>query len=165
MIDKIAAQSKLLQENMNDIVWSMKPGGTNSTTLEVKVKNFGAELLNDKNIDFTYQISAAAEDILQGIAVRKNILLLIKEAMHNMAKYSQANKARLKLDINGDNLCLEITDNGIGFDTEKVHTGNGLETMRYRAAELKGHIHINSTLNEGTVITAIIPLNTINVID
>ncbi len=157
MVQKISIQSKLLMENMNDIVWSMKHADDNATTLETKIKNFGAELLSDKNINFTYQISNEAEAALISMHARKNILLLIKEAMNNIAKYSNAEKASLKMEINDKKLLLEITDNGIGFDTGKAATGNGLMNMNNRIKELKGQITIASTPGSGTTIAVVIP--------
>jgi signal transduction histidine kinase len=165
MIHKISAQSKVLLENMSDIVWSMKSARDNTTTLEAKIKNFGVELLIDKNIDFGYHISTDAEAALRGIAVRKNILLLIKEAMNNMAKYSAAKTASLKMGIKNNNLALEITDNGIGFDIEKTAAGNGLKSMEYRIKELKGSLVISSIPGQGTSITALVPLIAINEIN
>jgi signal transduction histidine kinase len=162
MLQRIAAQSKQLLENMGDIVWSMKSASDNNTTLETKIKNFGAELLSDKNIDFTYNIATGTEVVLNGIAVRKNVLLLIKEAMHNTAKYSGAASAKLLMFITETDLVLEISDNGAGFDGTKSFAGNGLKNMAYRVKELKGTITIDTAPGKGTAIKVQIPLVTIN---
>ncbi len=165
MLQRIAALSKQLLENMSDIVWSMKSTGGNNTTLETKIKNFGAELLSDKNIDFTYKVATDTEAILNGITARKNILMLIKEAMHNLAKYSKAANAKLLMFITDTDLCLEINDDGIGFDSTKSFEGNGLKNMTYRVKELKGTLNINTAPGKGTVIKVNIPLITINDIE
>lgn len=154
----MSVQSRLLMENMNDIVWSMKASAINNTTLEAKIKNFGSELLSDKNIDFTYLIYDDVEKILQSINARKNILLICKEAMNNIAKYSQATAASLLITTNNDMLELSISDNGVGFNVTKFTSGNGLKNMQNRISELKGIIHFTSIINEGTTIKANIPL-------
>ncbi|NOT92712.1 sensor histidine kinase [Ferruginibacter sp.] len=156
MIKKISNQSKLVMENMNDIVWSMKPNAA-ATTLEAKIKNYGVELLSDKNISFHYKINAAAESLLQNMLARKNILLIIKEAMNNIAKYSNATEADLQLTIDNGNCMLIINDNGIGFDTQLPNEGNGLMNMKHRAQELKGILTIQSAAEKGTVIKAVFP--------
>jgi signal transduction histidine kinase len=158
MVQKISVQSKLLMENMNDIVWSMKTAVDSSTTLEAKIKNFGSELLNDKEINFTYTIDNEIEKLLNNIHARKNILLLIKEAMNNIAKYSQATVAGLILAIKEDNVHLTINDNGVGFDVKKATNGNGLKNMQYRINELKGTINFLSEIKSGTSVKATIPL-------
>jgi signal transduction histidine kinase len=157
MIKKIATQSKMVMENMNDIVWSMKPNAAATTTLEAKIKNYGVELLSDKNISFHYKINAAVESLLQNMLARKNILLIIKEAMNNMAKYSNATEADLQLTIEHGNCMLIIKDNGIGFDAQLPNDGNGLVNMKHRAQELKGTLTIQSSLGNGTVIQGIFP--------
>ncbi len=157
MVQKISQQSKQLMENMNDIVWSMKHADGNTTTLETKIKNFGAELLYDKNIVFSYHISNEAEAALTGIYVRKNILLLIKEAMNNIAKYSHAREAGLNMEVSNRKLLLKITDDGVGFDTATKSAGNGLMNMRNRVQELKGTIVMVSEPGKGTEILVNIP--------
>ena len=158
MINKIAAQSKLLMENMNDIVWSMNTSAVGNTTLEAKIKNYGAELLGDKNIAVTYIISDNIDKLLQNVNARKNILLVIKEAMNNIAKYSGATNANLTLLNNQTTLALTISDNGIGFNLATAIKGNGLKNMQYRVTELQSIIHIITAPNQGTTLTAIIPL-------
>jgi signal transduction histidine kinase len=160
MVQRIAAQSKLLLENMSDIVWSMKTA-IDSTTLEAKIKNYGVELLTDRDINFHYQISKEAEAALQNIYARKNILLLIKEAMNNIAKYSSAKEARLLMEIRNDMLILEVIDSGAGFDSTKPSSGFGLKNMRHRVNELKGTINIKTAVGEGTVIEINIPVSAI----
>jgi len=53
---------------------------------------------------------------------------------------------------------LEVSDNGVGFDTESEHPGHfGLNTMRERAIELGGSLEIDSRPQAGTTVRAIIP--------
>lgn len=165
MLRKIARQSNQLLENMGDIVWSMNPLNEHSITLEAKIKNYGVELLSDKNIRFTYQINDGVEALLKGVAVRKNILLLIKEAMNNIAKYSNASNASLHMNRNTEMLFLEIKDDGVGFDVSAQGAGNGMKNMFRRVNELKGNFNVASAVNGGTTITTVIPLTALNEID
>ncbi len=128
-----------------------------TTTLEAKIKNYGVELLSDKNISFHYKINAEAESLLQNMLARKNILLIIKEAMNNIAKYSNATEADLQLTIENGNCMLIIKDNGIGFNTQLPNEGNGLMNMKHRAQELKGTLTIQSSPGNGTVIKGVFP--------
>jgi signal transduction histidine kinase len=93
---------------------------------------------------------------------RKNILLIAKEAINNIAKYSGATQATVKLEISDGKLLLEITDNGDGIAVENNHTGQGLYSMRQRAEAMQGSFQIRTTRNSGTVITCNVPLTTIS---
>jgi signal transduction histidine kinase len=162
MLQKISVQSKIVMENMGDIVWSMKTNDSNTASLEAKIKNYSVELLEDINIDFSFHIAPAAEIILKNATARKNILLIIKEALNNIAKYSKASQADLFIDITGKQLDLRITDNGIGFDiSQKSEVGNGLQNMKNRVIELDGNLVIESAAGTGTSLTARLPLKSL----
>jgi signal transduction histidine kinase len=162
MMYKIAVQSRQLMENMNDIVWSMKTNDVNTTSLVAKIKNYGADLLNEKNIVCHYNILPETEHSLQTIKARKNILLIIKEAMNNIAKYSNATEATIDFRQEGTNLVLIISDNGTGFNAGSVKKGNGLTNMQQRIQEINGNLIVEATPGKGTVINAVFPLAAIN---
>jgi len=162
MVNKMSFQSKEIMENMNDIVWSMKTSSSSNTSIEIKIKNYAAGLLADSNIDFKYSIMPNADKVITGITARKNILLITKEAMNNIAKYSKAKTASLSLHTEEKDLVLVIEDSGTGFNSQSISSGNGLENMEQRTKELKGHFSIESTEGRGTIIKAVFPLQHIN---
>lgn len=162
MIDKIVGQSNELMDNMSDIVWSMQPADGQAASLQSRIKNYGAELLHNKDIAFEYQILPEAEKSLEHLLARKNVLLIVKEAINNIAKYSQATAAQVQLSISGTELLVDIRDNGIGFDVENEHgSGNGLRNMRHRTAELRGQLQLRSAPGQGTHIQVRIPLTSL----
>jgi signal transduction histidine kinase len=161
MLHKISTQSKTVMENMNDIVWSMNTNHANTTSLEAKVKNYSVELLSDNNINFNCSIDPFIEPMLKSITAKRNILLIIREAMNNIAKYSKATDAALQISIVDKNVNITITDNGVGFDMSNGKKGNGLWNMKQRAKELNGYFHINTSCNNGTSISITIPLKSV----
>ena len=54
-----------------------------------RLKNYGYDLLTPLNIKCVYQIDKEAEKKLVNMEARKNILLIAKEAINNIGKYSQ----------------------------------------------------------------------------
>ncbi len=161
MLQKISSQSKTVMENMNDIVWSMNTNDSNTISLEAKVKNYSVELLSDNDINFQCVIDNSIEPLLKSITAKRNILLIIREAMNNISKYSKATDARLEINIVHKNLEMEISDNGVGFEWEKRKNGNGMENMKQRAIELNGTFSINTSPNKGTTISVSIPLKSV----
>lgn len=158
MLQKINRQSKEVQENMNDIVWSMNVTKSTAVSLEIKIKNYAAELLQDKNISFACDVAPAAEVQLQNMQARKNILLIIKEAINNIAKHSEATAASLWLTVQDKNIVLTITDNGKGFNAAANEKGNGLGNMQARVQELNGRIQFATAAANGVKIIIHIPL-------
>jgi signal transduction histidine kinase len=161
MLQKISVQSKTVMENMNDIVWSMNTNNTGTLSLETKIKNYGAELLSENAISFNCMIDAAVEPMLTQMTAKRNILLIIREAMNNIAKYSKASVADLQVQVKDKNLEIAISDNGTGFDTEHRKNGNGIENMKKRTEELKGLFTFQSIRNRGTFINILIPLKSL----
>jgi signal transduction histidine kinase len=83
-----------------------------------------------------------------------------QEALHNVVKHSGARRASVRLTRDGDNLYLQIADQGAGFDTRAVeHSGLGLVSIRERANFLGGRVVIYSAPGGGTRIGVRVPLS------
>ena len=81
-----------------------------------------------------------------------NIYRIIQEAIHNSLKYANASKIEVSVHKDLSNLVFKITDDGIGFKTEEIVRGNGLNNMEKRAKEIEGEFIVQSKENEGTII-------------
>ncbi len=85
---------------------------------------------------------------------------IVREALHNVAKHSQASQVWVRLDFDPEHLRLEVRDDGRGFDlAARSGRGMGLTSMRERAAQLGGHLAVESALGRGTTIRAEIPVS------
>ncbi|MBL8163806.1 MAG: GAF domain-containing protein [Anaerolineae bacterium] len=92
------------------------------------------------------------------LPVKSDLYRVAREALHNAIKHAQSTQIRLSLLELQAGYSLEISDNGLGFDTSQVFPGHlGLKSMQERAAALKGLIQIESAVGVGTRITLTIP--------
>jgi signal transduction histidine kinase len=161
MIQKIQHQSRDIMETMSDIVWSMKSNEKNNTTLETKIKNYAVSGLQESKINFSIEIQAEAELCLSNVKARRNILMIIRELMNNTLKHSKASQFHLFIYIKEENWIMEISDNGIGFQEEKIlMAGNGLNNIKKRCSELNGTYFFQST--KGTNYFFIFPIQIIS---
>ncbi len=158
ILEKIENQSQNIADKIGDIIWSMKPGKDEFMTMSSRIKNFANDILGSTNIDYKIEIEPEVDKKITDITARKNIVLILKEAINNVAKYSQATYLEVVLKIENNNLKIIITDNGVGFDPAIVR-GNGIVNMQKRVAELDGSITINSSTTSGTTFSASIPCN------
>ena len=158
MVSKITTQAKDLMNRMGDIVWSLKPFGEEKNTLSGRLKNYSNELLASKNIECTFSIDEIADKNIINPVARKNILLIAKEAMNNIAKYSQASHVSVNLKQVNEDVILEIRDNGVGFVKETLKSGNGLQNIEQRCALLNGRCIIETSPGGGTGITCSFPI-------
>jgi len=83
----------------------------------------------------------------------------VQEALHNIAKHSQARNFAVRLHANGQKVSLEVEDDGIGLLTSSPHErGFGLTGMRERAVALGGTMAIHSRQGKGTLIRIALPV-------
>ena len=157
MLRQIAINTVEVMENMEHIVWAMQPQETNSHTLEARLKDIGYNLLTIKNIQCDYFFSEGIEGVCKGMELRKNIVLIAKEAFNNIAKYSNATTVHISITQHNTHIILSVNDDGEGFDIDNYKAGNGLINMQARAKALGGDTIINSTISKGTIITCNIP--------
>jgi signal transduction histidine kinase len=82
----------------------------------------------------------------------------VQEALHNVAKHSQASKFSVRLEVADEKVTLQVEDDGIGFSRRAAHIrGFGLTGMRERAAALGGSMKIRSERGKGTSIQIQLP--------
>jgi PAS domain S-box-containing protein len=116
---------------------------TNQTKIQVDFKHTGLERR------FKPAVETAAYRIVQ-------------EALTNTARYAGVSQVRVQLRVSQDTLQVQIADEGTGFDLEATQAAgesSGLSGMCERAALLGGQVIIESTLEYGTQVTAILPID------
>lgn len=95
-------------------------------------------------------------------ATKKNVYLILQEAINNVVKHARATKAEVKVDFSTEELKVQIIDDGIGFSTLKIEaeggTGRGLKTINSRVEKLGGKLGIESNCGSGTRILLTLPL-------
>lgn len=89
-----------------------------------------------------------------------NVYRIIQESYYNIAKYADATQITTYFITEENNLVVEITDDGKGFNVAKTRKGIGISNMYDRIKESKGTIEINSSPNQGTQILITIPKDT-----
>ncbi len=157
-LSQINTNTRSVMESMSDIVWAMKTGDQQAVLLSNKIKNIGYELLDAKNINCRYEISEVADHAHLDIDLRRNILLIVKESINNIVKYSDATEVSVNINIEGDRLLVGITDNGKGFNMDQTHDGNGLQHIEFRVKQCGGTSRIQSVTNKGTSIHCNFPI-------
>ena len=112
------------------------------------------------NIRIETLLSAPEERLAEPLEI--TIFRILQEAMHNVAKHSNADLIRISL-RSEKGIHLTIEDNGSGFDLKEVRarrsalSGLGLSSMKERAELAGGKLYIESSPGAGTTIRAVWP--------
>jgi signal transduction histidine kinase len=84
---------------------------------------------------------------------------ICQEALANIAKHARAKNVQISLWTSEERVLMEISDDGNGFDMEKMNAtlGHGLANMQTRARSVGGEVDISSVINEGSTILVWVP--------
>jgi len=87
-----------------------------------------------------------------------HILAVIRESLTNAGKHAHATQYQIVLRV-GDDIVLEVADNGIGFDTSSSGGGGlGLVNLKNRAEKLNGTFRVISSPAAGTRLIWTVPI-------
>ena len=185
-LTRISNVSNELVEAMSDIVWSINPTKDHLSDLTQRMRRFASDVLAAKNIAFQFHAPAASGEIIVNTNLRREVFLLFKESVNNIVKHADAKNVRINLEIDGGNLTLTIADDGQGFSSEPPAVagesnfaqkttgfienppataggsdsfgGNGILSMKKRAAEMGGKVEITSEIGQGTIVFVSLPI-------
>ena len=158
IFSRIGDTSKRMIDLMDDIVWSVNPDNDRFSNMLVRMREYAVEMLESKDIDFSFRVPEEMDELRIPMQMRKDYFLIFKEAVNNLAKYSQCTKAEISIRKENKNIVTLISDNGKGFRLEVLNSGNGLKNMRQRATAIKAKIDIQSIEGHGTTITLYMPV-------
>ena len=152
LLNSISENTSAIQENMSDIIWAVNPKNDYFENLLQRMNFFAAEMLDAKNIQLEFNSDDALNNTRLTMKQRKNLYLFFKEAVNNAAKHSGAKKIMVNIKKKESNIEIHIADDGSGFNTSEIFSGNGLSSLKKRAEELNAVYNITSLTNKGTTV-------------
>jgi signal transduction histidine kinase len=154
----VAERARELRSAMSDIVWAVDPAGDNVESLLDHWRQTAFAMLGDNRLEFRAPDAAIASMVRLTSQQRRNLLLLFKEVVTNIARHAEARRVTVQIVCASGFLKLEIRDDGRGFDQGSTYPGTGLKSIRQRAQKLRGTLNIDSKPGEGTVVSLHVPL-------
>jgi signal transduction histidine kinase/ligand-binding sensor domain-containing protein len=160
-LTRIAHISRSLVEGMSDIVWAINPKRDSLKDLLHRMRRFAEDTLGGANIALTFTAPAPSRDRTVGADLRRDVLLILKECITNIARHSEATEAQVEIGLDGGSLWLKVADNGRGFVVHEATDGNGLDSMRKRIAAFGGVLEFTSAPGEGSSVFMKVSLSAI----
>lgn len=152
-IGQVAAESA---DSMRDMVQLLNPRtqATDSRWLTV-IHRLTERLL--RGLETTCEFPPHPLQLEPDLETRREIYLLCKEALHNIARHARASKAGVLVAPSEKGLLVRITDNGVGFDSASPSAGHGLGNMQERASMMGAQLHLSSQPGRGTTVQFDVP--------
>ena len=157
MLDKTR---HLLQECIDEIR-SLSKRLSAPSLGNIKLKESIKDLVDTVAVTNKISVSLDAYGI-EGLEVDQKVHLalyrILQEQLTNILRHAQATEVQITVDFFDGALCLQVTDNGKGFDPKQKREGIGLTNMIFRAENLGGTLTITSAPAKGCKLMAHIPL-------
>ena len=155
LLDEIAQQSQQTVADVRRLVHGLRPPALDQLGLVEAVR----DLVRTEGSRLNFEVTAPAGGLPSlPAAVEVNAYRLVLEAINNVVKHARAGRCVVKFHCEMNTLVIRIEDDGIGMPKE-YRAGVGLRSMRARAEEIGGDLHIESLAPHGTDFIARLPLS------
>jgi signal transduction histidine kinase len=152
LIERTGKEVTETLEDLRDLARGIYPpllaaqGLTEALTAQAAKAAIPVEIVSNELSRYTQEMEAA-------------VYFCCLEALQNVAKYSRASHATLRLAEEDGHLAFEVQDDGQGFDASNQSLGTGLQGMSDRLSAQDGTLEIRSRPGEGTTVIGRLPLN------
>lgn len=166
--EKLKSSKELLKDVIREvrrISFNLTPSALSDYGIVPVLNKFAREISKISDLEVTFENKTGFLSRLEG-KVENNLYRISQEAVNNAIKYAKATKVTITISHNSQFLNLEISDNGQGFDLQKLEaqghfgtSGHGLFNIRERANFINGQCEIETEKGQGTTISINVPLD------
>jgi len=158
--DEISQLTNNALEEVRSISRGLYPAMLQQFGLTESIEHLVLEF--DENTNMFFSIEIENIDAYLNQVDSLNFYRFIQESLNNAIKHSKAKAISIAISKINNQISMTIKDNGIGFDItdKKKQNSLGLKTLAERIQILNGKLKIDSKINNGTTITALIPIIT-----
>jgi signal transduction histidine kinase/ligand-binding sensor domain-containing protein len=148
-----------LARDLDAVVWSVNPRNDSLGELFAYLSQSFLEYFRRTTIRPRLEVMESVPDSALAPEVRHHLFLVVKEAVNNVIKHSQATEATLSLKVVDNILEIRIEDNGVGVSPDAIARSkrHGFPNMRARVEQLGGKLEVSSEPAKGTSIRILIP--------
>lgn len=149
LIEKMQEETMGLIEEVREISWELRPSVLDDLGLIPAIRSYLTRYSGHHKIDVVFDCMLKRRlSVHQETAVYR----IIQEALTNVRKYAQTNKANVTIREMENMFRLVIHDSGKGFQTDTTSRGVGLFSMEERAKAAGGTLELRSAPETGTTI-------------
>jgi signal transduction histidine kinase len=164
-VDKAAHNLRQLEsltarslDELQRLIADLRPSHLDDLGLAATLRWYTAEMQNRSEL----QIGLVFEGEIRPLPgeVKTTLFRIVQEALTNVLKHAHASQVQVRLAYNERVVVAEITDNGRGFDPQRLGETTqsfGLLGMRERASLLGGRLEVHSQPGRGTQVQVVIP--------
>ena len=150
------AKSTIIE--LRDTIWAMNNSEITFEDLQTRIHNFVEKAKEAKDtIAFDFKVQKTVMGVKLTSVEGMNIYRTIQEAVNNSIKYAEAKNIKIDIKHLKNDIVINISDDGKGFDDNDIELGNGINNMKKRITDSGGTIKFKTKPNEGTEINIKFP--------
>lgn len=147
LLDEVAQTARRTGSALRDVVWYINPEQDSIAALADRVRSVSNSLLAEHDRDFDFALSQP--DRRLPMETRRHLLLIFKEAVHNIVRHAGAVRVRVGLWQEDRRIRMTVEDDGRGFEPGTAAAGHGLDSMRRRARAIGARLDIERPVTGG----------------
>ena len=142
-----------LSRQIRGMIWLFDDEISSFSELQALMREIANDFLSNTKITAAFDFEDKHGGQLISLKIRRHITSILKEALANTVKHSEANRVDLSCGIeNGSRFVFSYKDNGSKkVGTEHVR-GNGLKNMKIRSAKMGGHLRFDNDDGFGIIV-------------
>jgi len=153
----IAQSARELIDGLGDVVWCVDPRRDDLASVCRRIREYADDVLAGSGVRWKYTASPNLERVRLDPQARRNLFLLLKEAVTNVVRHAHARSASLEIRLAGRELRAALHDDGRGFLPDALAQGvesdrHGIASMGARAERLGARLSIESAPGTGTTL-------------
>ena len=158
-LEALCEKARAASGAMDEVVWMVNSRRDTLRDFANYACKHAQRFLSSTSIRCRLDVDADLPEVVFELPVRRNLLLGVKEALNNAAKYSKAEELFLRIHRHGQTLLVIVEDNGAGFDLELADSvRNGLTNMTERMKDVGGRCQITTKPGAGCRVEFQVPL-------
>jgi signal transduction histidine kinase len=155
-LDYVLSLAEAGLSEMRALIFELRPELLENEGLTMALNSQAATLEMSHHLSVETDL---CEEPALSVDTKEALYRVTREALFNVVKHAQAHHVRLAMACGEENVHLEITDDGVGFDPCALFPGHlGLQSIRERVERLGGTVEIDSAPGQGTRVRVVLPV-------
>jgi signal transduction histidine kinase len=155
---KVSQMTRDMVSALYETVWAVNPENDNLDALLTYLCQMSHQFCSQAQLRCRLEIPETPPAVPMSSQVRHNLIMVVKEALHNVIKHARATEVRLRIAFETSALTICLHDDGCGFDPASCPPGNGLGNLERRLQAIGGSFTIESRLGAGTTVSLRLPV-------
>ncbi len=162
-LERVYSVSRGIAKQVDEAVWAVDPTNDTLEKFARYIYGYAEDFLVPAGVRCRFEVVEELPALVFPSAIRHDLLMAGKEALHNVIQHAAAKVVTLRLRLDSSMLVLEIEDDGCGLKTAGTHhTGNGLSNIQRRLAGIGGRGEIlPAASGQGTLVRLTVPLSSL----